>query len=125
MKQLIPIFLLAFIFVIGCNSSGDSPPVPDEPQSPQSAALVFPFKDSECEGGADITDEESTVTFEWQKSDYTDSYELTLTNLDSGTMENHSSTRENLSIRLQRGVPYKWYVVSKSNSLEATAKSEV
>lgn len=135
MKQIAPIFLVLSLFIAGCGGGDDSPydegltppeEAEDTPiQNPESVTLVFPFQDSECEEGTDITDDESNVTFEWQKADHTDSYELIVKNLNTSVQEKYTTTQENLAVRLKRGVPYEWYVSSISNLVGFTADSEV
>ncbi len=141
MKQLVPIFLVLSLFILGCSRGDDSPPTTgqevvgeggeegkvEDPslKNPDSATLVFPFQASECEEGTDITEDESTVTFEWQKADRTDSYELVVKNLNTYAQERYTANQEHLAVRLKRGVPYEWYVTSKSNAVSFTANSEV
>ncbi|PKA97767.1 hypothetical protein B0O79_1436 [Flavobacteriaceae bacterium MAR_2009_75] len=137
MKQIVSIYLVLSLLIVGCSSGDDNPPMPSqEPvgevdeegttiNNPESVTLVFPFQASECEEGTDITENESTVTFEWQKADYTDSYELVIKNLNTYVQERFTATQENMAVRLKRGVPYEWYIISKSNSVNFTENSEV
>ncbi|WP_419213999.1 hypothetical protein ACNR9Q_07555 [Maribacter sp. X9] len=135
-KKMILSCILAFILTLGCSKDGEAPaPAPSPPsnpdsgngetKSPTSVELVFPFKDSQCEEGSQITAEESTVTFEWKESDYTDSYGLTIKNLNSGAIAKYETNGVNLPIRLQRGVPYEWYVTSVSSEVSSIGKSEI
>ncbi len=94
------------------------------PENPTSVDLIFPFENSECNVGTDSTETQSNVVFEWSESQNTDEYELNLKNLNSGDSSSHITNELNISIRITRATPYAWYVVSKSNSTESTAKSE-
>lgn len=141
MKQIAPIFLVLSLFIVGCGGEDDSPSIESQKpveegeseeaaedttiKNPESVTLVFPFQDSECEEGTDITEDESKVTFEWQKADHTDSYVLVLKNLNTYVQEKYTTTQAKLAVRLKRGVPYEWYVTSKSNSVSFTLDSEV
>lgn len=140
MKQIASIFLVLSLFLVGCGGRDDGPsiesqkPVAEEGEKEEEAAtdndpevvtLVFPFQDSECEEGTDITEDESNVTFEWQKADHTDSYELVVKNLNTNVQEKYAVSQEQLAVRLKRGAPYEWYVTSKSNSVSYTVDSEV
>lgn len=115
------IFLLSLLFLLyGC---GEENPVPVVPENPAVATLVFPYENSLCNEGTNITATESTVLFEWKASEYTDMYELTLKSLTTGTITSHQTSKTEISIILNRGTPYSWYVISKSNTVSVTARS--
>lgn len=111
------------IFQYSCSSDTTSS---DEsaPNNPTSANLIFPYQNSLCNEGTNVTTTESTVLFEWHASNNTDSYTLKLTNLSNGNESTHNTTSAQISIVLDRETPYKWYVISESNDVTATAQSE-
>ena len=123
MKYFIINILILSVF-INCGGSDDSEPTPPPPKNPEDATLVFPEKNSECTEGTNKTPTNSTVQFNWDNSLNTDSYELVLKNLESGTTTNHTSATSELSIELLRATPYSWYIVSKSTSITTTGKSD-
>lgn len=114
-------FLLLMIFT-GCNK--DEPVVEEKIEPPSEVQLIFPFENSECTEGNDVTDTESTVLFEWRSADFTDEYELLLTNLNSGIENLFTTSEVRLPIVLQRATPYAWSVISKSSESDSTATSE-
>ncbi|MFL1013104.1 hypothetical protein [Flavisericum labens] len=112
------------LLIFGC-SSGDSNPEPDPKEivPPNSATLVFPNKNAECNEGTNITDTESDVTFDWEDAENTTSYQLVLKNLDTQTIAQYNSTVSDLTITILRGTPYAWYVVS-NNETAIIARSD-
>ncbi|WP_242130571.1 hypothetical protein [Aestuariivivens marinum] len=121
-KNLIYMFLGLILF----NCSGGSNEEVREvvrPKKPTAASLVFPEQNSECTEGTNVTSSESTITFEWNAGNDTDSYVLTLKNLLSGVTTTHNTNNTEISLTLLRATPYSWFVTSKSNSVSDTAAS--
>ncbi len=102
---------------MGCGKS-------DSPKSPEQASLVFPEKNSECTTGQSLSETTSRVEFRWQASDHTDSYELRVTNLNTGTTQTAFVETPSASVTIAKGVPYSWVVVSKNSGSPNTAVSE-
>lgn len=132
------IFLLtcfAIAFIIACSSSSgggsdDNGPVggnddPDPVPAPTSATLVFPEDDTECNTGVVDPNNEnfSTVTFEWNASQNTDSYTVTVTNLNTLSSMLANSNNTEAEITIERGVPYEWFVTSRAQGTSETAVS--
>ena len=69
--------MLFGVLLIGCSKKSD-------PKPPVAATLVFPNKDSECTTGRDLSETTSEIEFKWMASDHTESYELRVTNLNTG-----------------------------------------
>lgn len=124
MKKLI--YTLIALISISCSSGESDGPNPEAPtpKNPETVVLVYPEQNSECTTGTNATVTNSTVEFEWNTSKNTDVYELSLKNLESGNTTTHSTTTNKISIELLKGTPYSWFVVSKSNSVNNTAKSQ-
>lgn len=121
-KYLISLFLATLVF--NCSSGGnDNPDSTPTQENPEATILVYPEQNSECTTGTNVTTTNSTVEFNWNKSNYTDSYELNLKNLVSGNITKHTSSINKISIELLRATPYSWYIVSQSNSITNTAQS--
>lgn len=108
------------ILIFGCSKS-------EEPQlqKPTAATLVFPFENSLCNEGSNVTPTESTVLFEWKVSDYTDSYSLTLKNILTGIQTVHKTTNTEIAVVIDRATAYQWYVISESNAALETAQSDI
>ena len=102
---------------------GKDDPKPDETGEPGSVNLVFPENNTECTEGVVINDTESTVIFQWQAAQNVDSYEVNLTNLETGSAGTANSDTNELGIVLDRGVPYEWFVISKKNGSNEAPKS--
>lgn len=124
MKKLI--YSLIVLMFLSCSSEGsdDSGPDVPTPKNPEAAVLVYPEQNSECTTGTNVTVTNSTVEFEWNVSKNTDSYELNLKNLELGSTTTHTASSNKISIELLKGTPYSWFIVSKSNSVTNTAKSQ-
>lgn len=104
--------------VFGCKKK-------DNPNPPEQVLLLFPEKNSECTTGIDQDATTSSVTFRWQRSDYTDSYELRVTNINTNTVQTISTQNTTASLPLVKGQPYSWLVRSRNNQVENTISSEV
>lgn len=123
MRRYIIIFSM-LLLVIACKKKDDPEPIPI-PDDPTAAILIFPYENSECNVGTDVTLTESTVLFEWESALFTDDYELTVKNLISGVAESYSTVNLEYSVVLLRATPYQWYVISKSDAVDTTVGSEV
>lgn len=132
MKIAIQRFLSLWVLfgILSCGGGGsDTPgstPTPSptpEATAPKAATLVFPENNTTCNEGAIVNDAVSKVNFQWNAAEDTDSYELRLKNLDTDVTTVHASSASNTTIDLDRGVPYSWFVKSKSNTVTATATS--
>jgi len=120
MKKSLLVFGAALI-LLGCKQ--DEEPVLNL-TDPTAAQLIFPYENSECNEGTNITATESTVLFEWEIAENTDSYDLILKDLSSSQEVTYKSPENQISIVLLRATPYAWYVVSQSNTVSAVAESE-
>ncbi|TLF44663.1 fibronectin type III domain-containing protein [Maribacter aurantiacus] len=119
------IWLFTLGLLISCSKSNERPPEEEEQIFPPEAVnLVFPENNSECQEGTVINESQSSLTFSWNASEHTDSYEIHIRNLDNGSLEVYESVNTEMVITLDRGVPYNWYVVSKSESTLEIAESE-
>jgi hypothetical protein len=87
------------------------------------ANLIFPYENSLCTEGTNVTQLESTVLFEWEKDQYTDNYELKLKNLNTGDLSSHKTNSTEISITLKLATPYEWYIISTSNSVSEIVQS--
>jgi hypothetical protein len=114
-------FLLPLaVFVISCSESDDNPVPP-----PEAVNLIFPLQDSECSEGIIINDQKSQLTFKWNESENSDSYELHVERLNSTKVFQEETNGTEMDVQLDRGTAYKWCVISRSNRTEKTAISNV
>ena len=113
MKKLKYILFISLVILVSCKGKegggGDGgvdppPPVP----SPKAATLSAPAKNSECLDG-------ENVEFKWAASENTNSYEIVIKNLLTQSLVTQTTTSTTVTIKLTKGQPYSWYIISKSN----------
>ena len=105
--------------LLGCGGGDDGPP-----PSPEGAVLVFPFENSECTTGVDLTEDLSQVTFEWQPANNTDNYTLTVINLRTNIPQTISTSSTAAALSIEKGAPFSWSILSTNNESDETATSE-
>jgi hypothetical protein len=118
MKKVVLILCIISLFT---NCGDDN--IPEVPKNPVMANLIFPYENSLCTEGTNVTQLESTVLFEWEKDQYTDNYELKLKNLNTGDLSSHKTNSTEISITLKLATPYEWYIISTSNSVSEIVQS--
>ena len=128
MIRFLKIFTLS-LFIISCgggggdgdSGGGDPPPAPTPPGNP---TLTSPANNTVCETGSSISDTQSNVTFTWQSSSSTNSYDLEVKNLNTNSIQNVSGiTTTTTTVTLEKGEPYSWKVISKNNQTTQTGTS--
>tara|TARA_B100000989_G_C19474560_1_gene442283 strand:+ start:374 stop:1072 length:699 start_codon:yes stop_codon:yes gene_type:complete len=122
MKKIKYVFLIFIsLIMISCGGKDDSgggnvdPPDPVNP--PTVSTLIAPVNNTECLDG-------ENVEFRWNSSQYTDTYTINVKNLLTQSVISQNTTSTNITIQLEQGQPYSWYIVSSSNSSSDTAESE-
>ena len=123
-KQLLHI-LLTSLFLMACSGGepGETPTTEPQVKIPTAASLVSPANNTECNQGNIISADLSSVLFQWNPSENTNTYTLKVTNLNTNTVQEQSTSNTSQSIALTRGTPFRWTVVSKSSSTTQTAES--
>lgn len=109
-----------FLLVFGCSSGGDDGPTIIDPTA---TTLIFPDNNQECNEGTDVSATESSVTFRWNSSEGTDTYDVVLKNLNTQTQSTHTTSDTELAITILKATPYSWYVISNSNSSDIVEQS--
>ncbi len=97
----------------------------EDVSSPEGAVLLFPEQDSECNEGIIVNDTESTVTFRWEVSKNTDTYQIVIESIHDKTISFVESDRNMAEITIDRAKAFQWHVISKSEVSEETAQSEI
>ncbi|MBO0342402.1 MAG: hypothetical protein VX798_06900 [Bacteroidota bacterium] len=114
-RNIIRLSILALL--VSCGDDGPPP-------APQGALLVFPEENSECTTGTDINQTSTQVTFRWMASDNTDTYTLSVVNLDSNVPQNISTASTSASLTITKGTPFAWSVTSRNSESDQVASSE-
>ena len=115
MKKILNIvFGLIIILHFSCSKTYEF----RAPVDPEAANLSKPANNSQCL-------EVDSVNFEWNKSENTDSYTITIINLDTNETTNKNSNTNSVEVSLEKGKPYSWQITSKNKNTSKTAKSEI
>jgi len=115
MKKILIISLCVFSTItISCSKTYEF----RAPVDPASATLSKPANNSQCL-------EVDKVKFEWNKSDNTDTYTITIIDLISSATVTQNTSTNAVEITLPKGRPYSWQITSKNKSTSKTAKSEI
>ncbi|ASU33729.1 fibronectin type III domain-containing protein [Mucilaginibacter xinganensis] len=119
-KGMVNISVMLILTFLIANCSKHQNPKP----SPEKATLVFPAQNALCTSGTVLSNTEASIVLTWSAAAHTDSYEIDIKNLITGTIAVQTSTGNQITATLSRNTPYSWFVVSKSNSLNTTAQSD-
>jgi len=109
--------LLIFAVMLGCSKGKKNAPNPEpEPtvNKPGKSELLSPANNEVCASGTVISANQSSITFDWKDEANSTSYELYLKNLASGNTIKFDSQTSGITLTLERGNPYSWYVKAKS-----------
>lgn len=109
---------LGLLIVLWSCGSDDPPPAPG------GTDLVFPDQNSECTTGISVNETLSQVTFQWQTSSNTDSYTLSVVNLETNIPQTISTAATSASLSIVKGAPYSWSVTSLNSRSDQVATSE-
>jgi len=126
LKYILPFIAISLFISCGGGGGDDTPPPPPPPPAvpdPAAANLVFPEDNTECNISEVLSETQSTVTFMWEASENTDTYEVNIRNLNSNTTIMTTTANTEAPITIERGTPYEWFVVSSANGTNVTASS--
>jgi hypothetical protein len=124
MKWSIVIVCSLFILT-SCGKKDESNPVTPPAGAPGMAVLVFPAQNEVCTQGVVISATQSSIPLKWVAAKLAGSYEVTIKNLEKGTITTQTTSATQLDVTLERNAPFSWYVTSKTSASTITAKSEV
>ncbi len=107
--------LFLLILCIGCRK--DPPPLPGK------ALLLLPRNNEICADGVIVSASRSKILFKWDAAKNSDSYVLSIKNLESGQISTHSTDKTQLELELDRNLAYSWFIASKNakNSQEVSS----
>ena len=129
-NEILKYFSFLFtILLVSCGGGGDDgggtvnpPPVINPPGK---STLSAPANNKICETGTSISDTQSEVIFTWGASADTNTYDLRITNLNTSVAINKTALATTTTkSTLDKGVPYSWYITSKSTSSTTTTNSD-
>jgi len=126
MKKIINIsyYKMLLIFMMGaitvsCSKDDDAEIINET--VPGVASLVLPQDNTECEVG-DVVANMAEVAFEWDDATDAERYDLVVTNLETQEVTQRPNLNTtSIIVRLERGNPYSWMVISKNEGEETTA----
>ena len=132
------LYILSFVLIISCSAEDDSgtstpPPTTQQPTptptpqvpAPGKSGLSAPENNEVCYEGEAVDASNSEVTFAWDASSDTDSYDLQITNQETNQTQTESGiTSTSKEVTLVTDVSYSWKVVSKANDTSDTTSSD-
>lgn len=119
LSRLLPCLLL---FLVSCGKDNDLSALLNNPEA---VTLVFPENLTQCYEGTVISATLSEVTFRWNSAANTNKYELHISHLINGSKDIYTTNGTEFTARIERGVPYSWFVVSSADGSNATATSAI
>lgn len=111
MKNKLGLFII-IIALVNCSADSD---LIDFFAPSSVIKLTFPENLSECTEGTLVSDTESELTFLWEGVDRVSTYKMTLSNLNTSTIQEFESDEPQLTVLLKRATPYSWSISSASN----------
>ncbi|QJD95231.1 hypothetical protein HH214_04740 [Mucilaginibacter robiniae] len=126
MKRILAtISIMTLLTGYGCSGGGGKDnPEPIVVAVPEKAVLISPIQNELRQQGTVISASQSTVTLKWNSAANTDTYEVSLKNLETGSSSTQTTNNTQLDMTLQRNAPYSWSVKSKSTKSTSTAQSD-
>lgn len=126
MKKLKTILSILFIIAALACDKEDNNSIQEEAKVPGDVLLIAPLKNQTCEEGVDVSDDLSKITFEWNDSENTETYDLIITDSESGTevasfLNLKSNTRR---VELEKDKSYIWKIISKNSKVTEAGTSE-
>ena len=124
-------FLFTLTLIMSCGGGGGEDGGGDTGggdvtvNPPAKSTLSAPANSKTCETGTSVSSTQSDVDFTWGVSADTDSYDLKITDLNSNVATNKTGlTTASTKVTLDKGVPYSWFVTSKSTKSSVTTPSD-
>lgn len=132
------LYILSFVIIFSCSAEDDdsgttTPPVTQQPTTtptpqvptPGKSSLSTPENNEVCYEGEEVDAINSEVTFSWDASTDTDSYDLVITNQETNQSQIESGiTSTSKVVNLATDISYSWKIVSKANDTNDTTESD-
>lgn len=110
-------FLFLLILCIGCRK--DPEPLPGK------AVLLLPRNNEICADGVIVSASRSKILFKWDAAKNSNSYVLSIKNLDNGQISTHSTDKTQLELELDRNLAYSWFITSKNTQINKEISSDL
>ncbi|RLK02183.1 fibronectin type III domain-containing protein [Tenacibaculum discolor] len=110
MRKLIFILFIQLILT-SCGGGGSEDPVPSEPEL-GAFELVFPVNNTLCTEGTEVSDTEVSIPLKWSNSTNAISYEVVLTNTESGNRIEKMTNTNSMSVILPKATKFSWNVTA-------------
>jgi hypothetical protein len=117
------IIVLSIGILLSCGKGDDDPEPMASVFPPNESVLIFPNNNEECNTGESVNENLSKVEFRWNASDNTTGYTIFVKNLFSDVENSFNTQNRGIELNISKNTPYKWWVISKSNTTQETAKS--
>ena len=130
------LYILSFVLIVSCSAEDDdsgttTPPVTQQPAptpqvpAPGKPSLSTPENNEVCYEGEEVDETNSEVTFSWDASSDTDSYDLVITNQETSQSQTESGiTSTSKVVTLATDISYSWKIISKANDTSDISESE-
>ena len=132
------LYILSFVLIVSCSAEDDdsgttTPSVTQQPTTtptpqvptPGKSSLSAPENNEVCYEGEEVDAINSEVTFSWDASTDTDSYDLVITNQETNQSQIESGiTSTSKVVTLATDISYSWKIVSKANDTNDTTESD-
>lgn len=114
-------FVIGLLSMLSCSKIDELIELP-----PESVTLIYPENNKACEQGFDKGANLREVDFQWSVSANTKSYDLLINDLNDQSVAYFEQDiyETNKKVSLEKGKPYSWQVISKSESSNLTTKSD-
>lgn len=130
--------IFSFVFILSCSAVDDdsgttTPTVTQQPTpaptpqvpTPGKSSLSAPENNEVCYEGEEVDESNSEVTFSWEASSDTDSYDIVITNQETSQSQTESGiTSTSKVVTLATDISYSWKIVSKANDTSDTTDSD-
>jgi hypothetical protein len=112
--------LFSFILITSCGGSDSGSSTPTI-SSPSKSVLIAPANNTSCETGSTSSTTQSTVTFSWNSTSNTETYDLKIVNMNTQEVNSQIGiTKTTKEVPLTKGVPYSWTITSKNKGTNTT-----
>ncbi len=105
------------ILCIGCRK--DPEPLPGK------AVLLLPGNNEICANGIIVSTSRTKILFKWDAAKNSNSYVLSIKNLENGQISTHSTDKTQLEIELDRNLAYSWFITSKNTQINKEISSDL